>query len=42
LFDESFATEIVGAALGYVKLFSLNEMLDNEEAPLVSSSVAED
>lgn len=41
MFVDNFGTEIIGPTLGYVKLFSLNEILDNEEAPLVSSSVAE-
>jgi hypothetical protein len=41
LFYDSFGTEILGTGLGYVKLSSLNRMLDSEEAPLVSSSVAE-
>jgi hypothetical protein len=42
LFDDSFGTGIIGVELGHVNLFSLNEMLDKEEAPLGSSSVAED
>jgi hypothetical protein len=42
LFVGNFGTEIIGAALRNAKLFSLNEILDNEEAPLVSSSVAQD
>jgi hypothetical protein len=41
LFVDNFGTGIVDATLWYEKLFASNEILDNEEAPLVSSSVAE-
>ena len=42
MFDDSFGTRVLGAALRHMELSALNEMLENEEAPLVSSSVAED
>jgi hypothetical protein len=42
LFVDNSRTEFIGVALRYGELFSQNEILDNEEAPLVSSSVAED
>jgi hypothetical protein len=40
-FVDNYGTGTIDLALSSVKLFPLNEILDNEEAPLVSSSVAE-
>jgi hypothetical protein len=42
LFVDNFVTEIIGSKLRYGELISSNEILESEEASLVSSSVAED